>query len=164
MSLIYRGLKPMKEKEKHTKGFSLIEVLATIFILGAILISLLGVFVYGFNLVSRTRQTNLATQIAQEEVERFRNMDFDLIISGTSATTDLSTFSPSEYPSLFGPSPDYNLLLVNGTQTVTVEPVDEAIEDEIKKLTVTITWVYRTVTQQKHIVTYLYNDGISNKI
>jgi prepilin-type N-terminal cleavage/methylation domain-containing protein len=153
----------MSAKIKQVKGFSLIEILVTLFILAVILVTLIGVFIYGFNLVSRTKQVNLATQIAQEEVERFRNMDFATIIGITTVETDLSALSSSEYPSLFGPAPEYNLLLLNGTQTVTVQDVPYDSVSEIKKLTVNITWDYRGQTQEKNIVTYLFREGINKK-
>ncbi|GAG09653.1 unnamed protein product, partial [marine sediment metagenome] len=72
--------KTIQNQKNPQKGFSLIEVLIAIFILGIVSMTLVSVFIYGFNVVYRTRQVTLATQIAQEEVELVRNLNYDDIL------------------------------------------------------------------------------------
>lgn len=134
----------MFRKRKGEKGFSLIEVLVTIGILAIILLSLISVFIYGFNLLSRTKQVTLATQTAQEAVEFIRNKTFDEV--------EILTSFPSEID-----IPDY---LYNGQGSLSIE---DGPGDDIRKLTVSITWDYRGTQIRKSVVTYITREGINKK-
>lgn len=132
-----------KKRKKDEKGFSLIEVLIAIFILGIVSITLISVFMYGFNIVYKTRQANLATQIAQEEVEAIRMLSYDdiLLLGSTYEHESLSE-------------------LINGAGTVTVEA---GPGDDIKKLTVSVTWDYRGIDMRKDVVTFITREGVNKK-
>ena len=133
----------MQRKKKKQGGFTLIEVLITIFLLAVVLMTLVSVFIYGFTLLARTKHVNLAAQIAQEEVEFIRNKEFDDILTlGTSFTHEsLSSFQ-------------------NGQGTLTIEA---GHGDDIKKLTVSVTWDYRDTQQSKDVVFYITREGINKK-
>jgi len=121
----------------------LIEILIAMVILGIMLMTLISVFIYGYNVLSRTRQVALATQICQEEVERIRNLDFASILTmGT-------TFTNDKLPSLS-----------NGQGILALE---SSVGDDIKKLTVSVTWTYRGQTLRKDIVTLITKLGVNKK-
>lgn len=131
------------KKSKKSGGFTLIEVLITIFLLAVVLISLISAFLYGFNILSRIKQVAVATQIVQEEMEQVRNMDFDsVLLLGTTFThEDLG-----------------QLLEGQGTLALEAGP-----GDDIKKLTVSVTWKHRGEVQRKDVVTYVTRDGINKR-
>jgi len=132
----------LKGKNKEG-GFTLIEVLITILVFTVGLSILLSVFVYGFNLLSRMKQTALASQCAQEEIELIRNMAFDEILNlETSFINDSLS------------------LLRNSRGTLTIE---DSEGDDIKKLTVSVIWAYRGRQRQKDVVTYITRKGINKK-
>ena len=131
------------KRKKQEEAFTLIEVLVTIFILAIVLLTLITVFVYGFNLLSRTNQVNLATQIAHEQVEIIRNTAFDNITSLGSSFTDSKISN-----------------LLNGQGGLTVE---DSLGPDIKKVTVTVTWDYRGRQMKKDVVTLITREGISKK-
>jgi type II secretory pathway pseudopilin PulG len=131
------------KRKKQEEAFTLMEVLITIFLLAVVLLTLITVFVYGFNLLSRTKQVNLATQIAHEEVEIIRNMTFDNIASLGTAFTNAKLSS-----------------LLNSQGTIAVE---DSIGSDIKKVTVTVTWDYRGVQLKKDVVTLIAREGINKK-
>ncbi len=162
----------VRDKRKGEEGISLIEVLITIFILAAVCITLVSVFVYGFSLLARTKQTAVATQVAQFEVERFRNMEFDLIpVQAAMTSTFVDLYSEdinSPYRFLF--NRDNEGYLRNGQETITIE--DGAainMDANIKKMTITVVWDYRTRTiasgnpMRKDVVTYFTRDGINRR-
>lgn len=157
---------------RKRKGFSLIEVLITVFILSVVCITLISVFIYGFSLLSKTKQTALATQIAQFEVERYRNMAFDEIIPQAAATQTFATLygGDAESPYKFMFNNDNEPYLRNGQETITIQ--DGAtinMDGNIKKLTVSIEWDYRTMTiaggnpMRKDVVTYFTESGINRR-
>lgn len=132
------------KRKKKDEGFTLIEVLITMVILGVVLIALITCFIYGFNVLARTRQTALAAQCAQKELESIRNMPFNQVLAlGTSWTHE-------------------NLAkLENGQGALTVQ--DSGLGEDIKKLTVRVTWTYRGRNMRDEIVTYVTREGINKK-
>ena len=132
----------LKRKSKE-EGFTLVEVLVTIVVVAVALMALLSVFIYGFNLLSRMKQTAIATQCAQEELENIRNLTFDEIIAlGASFTNDSLTF------------------LENSSGVRTIE---DSVGEDIKKLTISVFWTYRGQNMRKDIVTYITREGINKK-
>lgn len=166
-----KGVLAMKVKSKKEQGMSLVEVLVTIFILAVVCLTLISVFIYGFNLLAKTKQTALATQVAQFEIERYRNMNFTAIIAGTTASNFVDLYGNdvnSPYKFLF--SKDNDAYLLNGRETITIQDgVTIGMDDKIKKLTVTVEWDYRTRTvgrgnpMRKDVVTYFSQDGINRR-
>lgn len=131
------------KSQKDTQGFSLIEALVAILLLGIILISFTSVLIYGFNILSKTRQISLSTQIAQEVVESIRNKSFDELMTLGSTITHESLS-----------------LLEDGMGTLTVE---EGPGEDIKKVTVRIRWNYSGNEMIKDVVTYMTREGINKK-
>jgi len=133
----------IQKRKKSQEGFSLIEILIAIFILGIVSITLISVFIYGFNIVFRTRQVTLATQIAQEGVELVRNLTYDDIL-------------------LLGSTYDHDSLseLVNGAGVLSIE---DGPGEDIKKLTVSVTWDYRGSNLRKDVVTFITREGVNKK-
>ena len=147
---------PMREHGvKRTGGFSLIEVLITIFILGVVCITLISVFIYGFNLLQKTKKVAMATEIAQAEVEFYRNTPYATIRA-------ISLGSPQNL------LPESQALLaqteyfLNGSGSATFEAIPGA-DDNIRKLTVHLEWLYRGRLQEKDVVTYIASSGINRE-
>ena len=113
-------------------GFSLIEVLITIFILGVVCITLISVFIYGFNLLQKTKKVAMATEIAQAEVERYRNTPYATIQAlavGTASAPVGGEPGPSRHARVFQRRPGLGDLR---------EPSSGG-DENIRKLTVQIT-------------------------
>jgi prepilin-type N-terminal cleavage/methylation domain-containing protein len=140
---------------KKRGGFSLIEVLITIFILGVVCITLISVFIYGFNLLQKTKKVAMATEIAQAEVEFYRNTPYATIRA-------ISLGSPQnllpESQTLLA-QPEY---FASGTGSATFEAIPGA-DDNIRKLTVHLEWMYRGRLQEKNVVTYIASSGINRE-
>lgn len=138
-----------KRKNKKEEGFTLIEVLVTMMILSGVLTALLSCFIYGLNIISRMKQTAVATQIIQEQLEDIRNMTYDeIVVLGTSfenaSLGELSKWSGCEG--------------ANGSIAV-----ENSEGDDIKRVTVTVQWTYRGRAQREDIVTFITRDGINKK-
>jgi prepilin-type N-terminal cleavage/methylation domain-containing protein len=131
---------------KKKGGFTLIEVLITIFILAVVLMTLVSAFIYGYNLLSRTKQVSLATQIAQEEIETIRNMPYDNILALG------SSFTNERLSDLF-----------NGQGVLAIEAVPGDTSGNIKKITASVRWKFKGQQMRKDIVTYVTREGINKK-
>ena len=135
--------KDMRMRHKKDEGFSLIELLIAMTVLGIMTMTMIGVLVHGFNLLSRTKQVTLATQICQEQVELIRNKPFDSIVGlGTTYTNDKLV----------------SLLNGQGTQAI-----ESSVGADIKKLTVSVSWYFRGQTMRKDVVTMITRSGIDKK-
>ena len=138
-----------KREKKKEEGFTLIEVLVTMMILSGVLTALLSCFIYGLNIISRMKQTAIATQIIQEELEDIRDKTYDEIVSlGTS-------FENARLDQLSSQS---------GCEEASGGVAVESSEgDDIKKVTVTVQWTYRGRTQREYLVYFLTREGINKK-
>jgi len=131
------------KRKKREEGLTYIEVLVTMVILGVVLIALLSCFLHGFNVISRMRQTTIATQSIQEELELIRNMSFnDILTLDSSFTNESLSF------------------LEDSSGAVNIE---DSLGDDIKKLTVSVFWSYRGRQLRKDVVTYITRKGINRK-
>jgi type II secretory pathway pseudopilin PulG len=131
------------KRKKREEGLTYIEVLVTMVILSVALIALLSCFLHGFTVISKMRQTAIATQSIQEELELIRNMSFNDILTLDSSFTNESLS-----------------LLENSSGAVNIE---DSLGDDIKKLTVSALWSYRGRQMQKDVVTYITRKGINKK-
>ena len=138
-----------KRKKKIEEGFTLIEVLVTMMILSGVLTALLSCFIYGLNVINRMKQTAMATQIIQQQLEEIRDKTYDEVVSlGTSfdnaRLTELGSSSGCEEAS-------------GGLA------VESSMGDDIKKITVTVQWTYRGRVQREDLVTFITREGINKK-
>ena len=138
-----------KRDKKKEEGFTLIEVLVTMMILSGVLTALLSCFIYGLNIISRMKQTAIATQIIQEQLEDIRDKTYDEILSLGSSFTNA------------------RLDQLGNTSGCSEASGGVAIEssegDDIKKITVTVQWTYRGRAQREDLVTFITREGINKK-
>jgi prepilin-type N-terminal cleavage/methylation domain-containing protein len=138
-----------KRKKKKEEGFTLIEVLVTMMILSGVLTALLSCFIYGLSIISRMKQTAIATQVIQEQLEDIRDKTYDEIVNlGTS-------FENARLDQLSNQS---------GCEEASGGVAVESSEgDDIKKITVTVQWTYRGRAQREDLVTFITREGINKK-
>jgi len=112
-------------------------------LLGIMVMTLIGVLVHGYTLLSRSKQTALATQICQEQVEFIRNKPFDSIVAlGT-------TFANDKLSSL-----------LNGQG---IQAIESSVGADIRKLTVSVFWTFHGRALRKDVVTLITRSGIDKK-
>ena len=131
------------KRESRNDGFTLIEVLITILMLTVVLTALLSCFIQGFDILTRMKQMTIATQSIQKELEIIRSMHYSDILSlDDTFTNDNLTY------------------LDNSSGIINLE---DSVGSEIKKLTVSVTWMYRGRQMRKEVVTYVTKKGINKK-
>jgi len=141
--LVNKRKKMAIKRKKREDGFTFIEVLVTMLILGVVLIALLSCFLHGFNVISRMRQMAIATQCIQEELELIRNMSFDDILSLEASFTNESLS-----------------LLEDSSGILSLE---DSGGSDIKKLTVSVIWSYNGIQIRRDIVTFVTRKGINKR-
>lgn len=127
------------------RGFTIIELVVTIAFVGVVILSLTNLFVY-------LRQTNrsannytIASQVAQQLIEKYRNTPYSSITVGS---TDVTAATLGPYPSLSTPR----------SATVQVVEVDS---DGLKQVNVSISYKDRTGTKNVQMSTLVSYKGIN---
>lgn len=133
------------QKKNREDGFTLLEVMITMAIVAMVLLAVSSSFIYGFNLLSRMKQTAIASQCIQEELELIRDMSFDEILNlGTSFT-----------------NPSGSLSLLKNSQGIL--NLQDTFGNDIKKLTISVLWICRGNAIRKDIGIYITREGINKK-
>ncbi len=132
-------------KASADRGFTLIELVVTIAFMGVVIVSLSGLFI-------SLRQTNraannytIATQVAQQLIEQYRNTPYSSIAVGA---TDVTSSALGPYPSLLTPR----------SATVTTTQVDA---DGLKQIDVAISYKDRTGTRTVALTTLVSYKGVN---
>ena len=128
---------------EESEGFSIIEVLITMFFLGAVLLSITSVLIYGANLLRRMEQITIASQAIQKEVELIRSMPYASILTvGDTFTNDELSRLEAGQGQIF---------------------LEDSTGIDIKKVTVRVIWTFRGRQLQRDVVTYITRGGINRK-
>jgi len=120
----------------NKKGFTLIEIVATLVILGITLVSIVSLFSYGTRAMTLNKQNTIATMLLQKKYEELKSTKFDNIINVSGAT--YSTF------------PDYSID-INVQSSYGGNPF-------LKKVEIRITWLSNFGSNiSKSILTFISN-------
>jgi prepilin-type N-terminal cleavage/methylation domain-containing protein len=131
--------------DRNNNGFTLLEIMFAVLIVGIALVGIALAFSRSSIFITEIRQTSVATQAAQEEIEIIRDMDFDNILALG------SSFTAAGFSSLNNPI---------GTLTVD-NPYGTA---DMRRVTVTVTWTSpEGRTLSRSLVTLVTRDGINRQ-
>ena len=105
---------------KNEKGMTLIEVIMSLLIVGLILVVYFVLLPNGLEAGKKASNTSIGLAAAERKVEELRGMSFQDLTDGT------QNFEVAD--------------LLQGSGTVTVAPYPTAVSNNLKKVTVTISW------------------------
>lgn len=131
----------------NNKGFSLVETLLVIVLIGSIVV-LLANIPNSMNLINKSRHLSLAREIASKQLEDKRAVSFANLADGTESILD-SRLS----------------LLPQGSGTILVEDCDQETIctnlEEIKKVTVVVNWEDNQKLQTIALSTFIAEGGLN---
>lgn len=138
----------------NKNGFTLIEVLVAVFIMGLGLLSIETSIGVQYYFINQNRESTLATLAAQEVIENIRGMDFDSII-----TADLNT----KFNNVNDSRP--KALSYLSTPSINVSRDQDVYNDykNIQRISVIISWDSSGKTLQRSLFTLVTRNGIDNK-
>ena len=131
----------ISKRKSNISGLSFVEVLVTMVIMQIVLLSMLSMITFGANLLMKMEQTTIVSQSIHKKIEQIRSMPFDGILSLDETFTD------------------EDLTSLNSAQGYVF--LDDAIGEDIKKLTVCIHWTFRGRPMIKKAVTFVTRGGIN---
>ena len=140
------------------RGFTLIEALIGMAVIGIVFLSLYGGLTSGFSATQVARENLRATQILAEKMETMRLYTFDQISSNGFIP---ASFTAPYYP--LGQAGNQGITYT-GTVSIAAGPNDVSYRDNLKQITVTATWSSGNVQRSRQMTTYVARDGLQSYV
>jgi type II secretory pathway pseudopilin PulG len=147
--------------KKSENGFTLVDVVMAIALLGVMGSGVFGCFRYGFFTLQLARENQRATQILLEKVETLRLYSWDQLNKANFVPATL----PPEY---YDPQAATNAQGTVYNGTVTVGPCaltpSPSYAANLRLITVTLNWTTRNIPHTRRLTTYIAKDGLQNYV
>lgn len=142
-------------------GFTLIEVMVSVGVIGVLLVSLYAGLTFGFTQIQVGREEERATQILSEKMEVVRLLSWDQVVNlpgyvPTNFTASYSVTNPTNAPS--------GSLIYTGTVQVTKPPISENYSNDVRQMQISLNWQSRGTTHQRKMTTYVSRYGLQNYV
>jgi prepilin-type N-terminal cleavage/methylation domain-containing protein len=143
------------------RGFTLIEVMVSVGVIGTLLVSLYAGLTFGFTQIQISREEERATQILAERMEIVRLLSWDQVVNlpGYVPTNFLASYSIGNPTNAQAGAMTYT-----GTVQVTSAGVSEAYSNDLKLMVINLSWQSRGLTHQRSMRTYISRYGLQNYV
>jgi prepilin-type N-terminal cleavage/methylation domain-containing protein len=142
-------------------AFTLVEVMIAVGVLGVMMASLYGGFVYAFSQISLVQQNVRATQVLEEKMEVIRLLNWDQLVNQPG-------FVPTNFTAPFYASNPTNVsansFTYTGTVLVASAPVTETYSPSLRMIQVQVTWTSGKVARQRQMTTFVSQYGMQNYV
>jgi uncharacterized protein (TIGR02598 family) len=140
------------------RGFSLVEVVIAMAIVGVSVLALLSGISSGMLTMQMARENVRATQIMVERTETLRLYSWDQLNTTNFIQTGFTeSYDPTNTNSGSGPT-------YSGTLTITPVPITTAYSDEMKQVTVSLNWTTSGINRNRSFTTFVARNGLQNYI
>ena len=165
-------------KDSRVGGFSLIETLIGMVVIGIMVTALYAAITSGFKTEQWNREDLRATQILIEKMDQLRVISWDQLADPAVVPRTFEvTLNPDETPTLRGrstnnngfavailtPAGKYQGLVYSGTVSITDPPNDTAYTAEMKQVTVALNWKSGSgMPRSRSFTTFVSRYGMQN--
>jgi hypothetical protein len=127
-------------------------------VVGTVVLGLFSGFTSGFFTMQIARENLRATQILLEKTETIRLYSWDQI--------NTPGFIPATFQAYYDPqaAPGSQGLTYNGSMTITNAPVSSSYSNDMKQVTVKLTWKTGKLDRQREFTTYIARNGLQTYI
>jgi type II secretory pathway pseudopilin PulG len=133
----------------------MIEVTIGMGVIGTTCAALLTGITTGFFSMRMARENLRATQIILEKVETIRLYSWDQI--------NTAGFIPATFTQVYDPTrPNAAGLTYNGTMTITTPAISNSYKDDLRMLTVNLSWTTGSIPRTRQFSTFIARDGLQN--
>ena len=141
-------------------GFTLVEVMVGVAVMGIMMVSLYAGFAFGFQQIRRARENVRATQVLQERMEVIRLVNWnDLNSSGYIPTKFTDPFY-ADNPT----NPPANSFFYTGTVQVASAPVTESYSNDLRMIKIQLTWPSGQLIRTRQMTTLVAQFGIQRYV
>ncbi len=133
----------------------MIEVTIGMGVIGTTCAALLTGITSGFFSMRMARENLRATQIILEKVETIRLYSWDQI--------NTAGFIPATFTEVYDPTRTNSTgLTYNGTMTITTPAISNSYKDDLRLLTVNLSWTTGSIPRTRQFSTFIARDGLQN--
>ena len=133
----------------------MIEVTIGMGVIGTTCAALLTGITTGFFTMRMARENLRATQIILEKVETIRLYSWDQI--------NTAGFIPATFTEVYDPTRTNSTgLTYNGTMTITTPAISNSYKDDLRLLTVNLSWTTGSIPRTRQFSTFIARDGLQN--
>jgi prepilin-type N-terminal cleavage/methylation domain-containing protein len=138
------------------RGFTLVEAVVAILVIGIMVLTLYSAMTTGFFSIRLARENLRATQVILEKMEVIRLLTWDQLNAG---------ILPSTFTASYNPADPQEKTIYNGTISVTsINPATRNYHPDMRRITVTIKWDSAGLPRQRELSTYMARAGIQNYV
>ncbi len=124
-------------------------------VIGTTCAALLTGITTGFFSMRMARENLRATQIILEKVETIRLYSWDQI--------NTAGFIPATFTQVYDPTrTNATGLTYNGTMTITTPAISNSYKDDLRMLTVNLSWTTGSIPRTRQFSTFIARDGLQN--
>jgi type II secretory pathway pseudopilin PulG len=155
-------MKPMLQENARTRSaaFTMIEVMMASGLAGVFFLAFMGGFSATFKGVQIDRENSRAAQILLEKTELIRLYNWDQVTGNDTNTTIPTSFTAPFYPDTNNGGFTYTGTVVISTNS----PVTETYSNDIRCVTITLTWTSGAVARSRTMSTFVSRYGLQNYI
>ena len=146
--------------QTRKRAFTLVEVLMASAVAAVLCISVLASVTSGFTSIRLDRENSRASQILVEKMEMLR-----LYTWGQITGQDTNTYVPRTFTAPFYPDSSNNGgFSYQGYVSISNAPVTEDYSNDMRLITLTLTWSSFSINHSNTITTYVSRYGVQNYI
>lgn len=144
---------------RRQSAFTLVEVMVASTLIGIMVLAFMGSFSTCFQNIQLDRENSRAAQILLEKTELLRLYNWDQIVGNDTNTVVPATFSMPFYPDNNNGGFTYT-----GTVLITNAPVTETYSNDMRFVTISLTWKSGNVQRTRTMSSYVSKYGLQNYI
>jgi prepilin-type N-terminal cleavage/methylation domain-containing protein len=146
------------------RAFTLPEVLVSMAVVGLLVLSLFGGLSSGMGAIRAARENLRATQILEEKMEILRAYSWDQITTNVTGipTNFVAYFYPTNISGLANVDLAKSGTIYTGVLTISDSALGESYSNELKKVTVSVTWQSGDVLHRRSMDTMVSRYGMRN--
>lgn len=144
-------------KSRETTAFTLVEVMVTVALAGIVFLGVYAGLSSGFAVVELARENLRATQIVQEKMETIRLYTWDQITTPGFVPTNFTDVFFTGTQSTSG-------LTYTGAVTIATAPISESYSNDLKAVTVRVSWSSANVPRTREMTTFVSRYGLQSYI
>jgi prepilin-type N-terminal cleavage/methylation domain-containing protein len=141
-------------------GLTLVEVMVAVAVMSIMVVSLYAGFTFAFSQIKSTQENVRATQILEERMEVIRLLNWDQVVN-------LPGYIPATFTAPFyadNPTNDTGNLTYTGVVTVAAAPLTETYSNDLRMITIDLTWPSGNVTRRRQMITFTSQYGVQKYI
>ena len=142
---------------RNIGGFSLVEASVGMGVIGTVVGAMLAALTTGTFTMRMARENLRATQIMLEKVETIRLYSWDQVND--------PTFIPTNFAATYDPQGAPNVgLTYNGTMIITPAPISSSYSNEMRMVTVHLSWKTAGLQRDRDFTSYIARNGLQDYI